>query len=62
MGLSEAIVGLPQTKETRFRKVIIWPTFLTWGTYTLSINVCHLPPLTLFSKSVDNIRSVQTTC
>ena len=26
---------------------------------TLSYSVCHLPPLTLFSKSVANIRSVQ---
>jgi hypothetical protein len=29
MGLSETIVGRPQTKETRFRKVIIWPALLT---------------------------------
>ena len=29
MGLPETNVGRPQTKETRFRKVIIWPALLT---------------------------------
>ena len=48
-GLSETKVGLSQTIKTSLRKVRIGPTF------------GHLPPFTLFSKSVVNIRSVQTT-